>query len=162
MALRSKVICVKRLGWKRIAREFARLGWDIRDAEQEITTTYTHHYDLSSDGKELHVHTTQSDRVRVYISMVRDLNWYKAGHKIHVIDIFFSLFFFFRRITGFLAPLSSIPVIILALLGEGGSQTAYVFWVLFFSLAGSWLLLLILEIVFSFIGASILRAGEEE
>ena len=94
MAVRSKVICIKRFAWQRVAREFSRLGWDIVNAEQETSTTYTYHYDVYEDGTTIHTGTDKSSKVRIWLSMVRDRDWYVNGNKIIAIDIFFSIFFF--------------------------------------------------------------------
>lgn len=160
MAVRSKVICIKRFAWQRVAREFSRLGWDIVNAEQETSTTYTHHYDVYEDGTTIHTGTDKSSKVRIWLSMVRDRDWYVNGNKIIAIDIFFSIFFLLRRVMGALTPIAAIPFVILLLIGFGTTEVGQVFMALFFSFLGSWILLQILEFVFSVIGGNILAKGE--
>ncbi|MBR0295462.1 MAG: hypothetical protein IJQ67_06145 [Bacilli bacterium] len=161
MAAVSKVLVIKRFAWQMVAREHARLGWYITNAEQETTTTYTHHYDVYDDGSRVYTGTTQNSKVRIYLSMVRDLDWYVNGRRILPFDILFTICFYLRRVMGFITPLVFIPFIILLLIGSSGTDVGQTFTAIFFSCLGSWLFLLISEFIFSLIGGSILRKGEE-
>ena len=160
MALKIKVLCIKKLGWQSVANEFIRLGWHLDSAEQETTTTNTDHYDVYESGRREYTGTSTSTKVRVWLSMSRDRDWYVNGSKIVIIDILFSIVFLLRRIFAWLAPISSIPFIIIFLLGKAGDEEYNAFLVIFLVMIFSWLGLRILENVLSRIGKRILVKGE--
>ncbi|MBO4666587.1 MAG: hypothetical protein J5666_00465 [Bacilli bacterium] len=160
MATKIKVLCIRRLGWQSVANEFIRLGWHIGSAEEETTTTYTDHYNVYESGRREYTGTTTSSKVRIWLTMSRDRDWYVNGNKIIPIDILFSIVFLLRRIFAWLAPISSIPFIIVLLLGQAGNDEYKALWVLFLVVFFIWLGLRILESVLSHIGKRILLKGE--
>ena len=160
MARKVKVICIKRFLWKRVAREFSRLGWYITNAEEETTTTYTHHYDVYDDGTEVYTGTSSSSKVAIWLTMARDRDWYVNGFKIIPIDIFFTIFFYLRRLLGVILPVTGIIFLVVLLLGAYQQDSP--FTIIFLANLFSWIGLNLLEIIFSFIGGAILKKGEEK
>ena len=154
MATRYKTLYIKRFGWKRIAREFQRMGWKLNDAYEHTNTTYTDHYDVYEDGHREYTGTTTNTKISISLHMSRDLDWYENGHKIHVIDVFFSLFFVIRRLLGTIMPIN-IVIFIISLIAGGDFYNTY--FGIFFAILGSYLGFLLLEIIFSFIGKAILK-----
>ena len=75
MAKGIKVLCVKRFGWKRIAKNTQRFGWVLSDAEEETTVTETTTYEGKVVGDTLYVNprTNRSSKVRVWLSFYRNM-----------------------------------------------------------------------------------------
>ena len=161
MAVKIKVLCIKRFGWKSVANEHIRLGWHLSNAEEETTTTYTEHYDVYEDGHREYTGTTSSSKVRVWLTMSRDRDWYVNGNKIIPIDILFSIVFLFRRIFAWAAPVSLIPLVIVYLFAGPDGDTQETFLAIFLTCFFTWLGLRIIEIGLSHIGKRILLKGEE-
>lgn len=153
----TKVLCVRKIGWKRIARNTQRFGWYLDNAEQHTTTTETTTYEGSISGDTITVtpHTTRSSKVRVWLSFYRYSSEIPASVK--TVELFYNLFFLVRRIIGFLLPIALIPYIILFLLGQAlsdlGSLISMYWMIAFFS----WIALMIIEGILARVGHSLLR-----
>ena len=157
MALRYKTLTVKRLGWRRIANEFQRLGWRLDDAYEHTVTTETDHYDVYEDGHKEYTGTTTSRKISIILHFSRDLSWYINGNKIHAIDVFFSVFFYLRRILGAFMPVNIVIFLIALLVDSSKDSFSTLYMPYFITFIVLYFVFLILEIIFSYVGEGILK-----
>ena len=77
--IKSKVLCVKKLGWRRIAKNMTRFGWTLADAEQHTTTTEETTYTGEVANNKVYItpHTKSSTKVRVWLSFYRNSDNFK-------------------------------------------------------------------------------------
>ena len=143
--IQTKVLCVKKFGWQRIAKDRMCFGWELNNAEEHTETTSTVSYNVTEySGKyEITPEVTHSTKVRIWLSFLRDRDRFENLGSIALIELFYKLVFaVIAAIIGFLAGL------------EGGVHPI-VLW--FIGLTGAWLLGIVLEVVLARIAAAILR-----
>lgn len=157
MAVKHKVLRLKKLGWRRVADEFMRLGWVIDDAYEETKTKTTSYYDVYEDGTKEYTGSTTTTKITISLHMHRDLDSYTYGSKMRRIDILFSIAFWIRRILGTLMPFNIIAFIIMAAADGNDNNLFKVYMPIFISVIITYFLSLILEGVFSRVGFSILQ-----
>lgn len=159
----TKVLCVKKIGWKRIAKNFMRFGWDLDDAEQETTITKTTEYEITETPKGYHAkpHTNTSTKVRIWLTFTRRKSDFENLAAVRPLELFYNLFFYARRIVGFVLPILAIATFVLALLGgasttnDMGGYNTMVGWLL--AVFGIWVGLILLETILARIAGKILR-----
>ncbi|MDE6850685.1 MAG: hypothetical protein K2J54_05090 [Clostridia bacterium] len=153
MAKGIKVLCVKRFGWKRIAKNTQRFGWVLSDAEEETTVTETTTYEGKVVGDTLYVNprTNRSSKVRVWLSFYRNM-YIPAG--VRILEFFYNVFFLLRRILAFFLPLIAVGSLILMLTGGVDILLSLMLWI---ELAfGLWIAFIILEGILARIAYAVL------
>ena len=154
MAKSTKVLCVKRFGWKRIAKNTQRFGWILSDAEEETTVTETTTYEGNVVGDTLYINprTNRSSKVRVWLTFYRNI-YVPAG--VRVLEFFYSLIFLLRRILAFFLPIIGVCALIVFLMGHGDILLTYP--TIFILPLLLWLSFIILEGILARIARAILR-----
>lgn len=72
--IKTKVLRLKRFGWKRIAKNVQRFGWTMSDAEEETTTTTETSYTGEIVNNKVYItpHKTSHTSIVVWLSFFRD------------------------------------------------------------------------------------------
>lgn len=139
----TKSLCVRKIGWKRISRNTQRFGWVLNDAEEHTETTETTTYEGRVSGDTIHItpRTTRKTKVRIWLSFYRFRS--DIPGVVRTIEFFYNIFFFLRRVIGFLLPWALIPFVIVALVGGVDFVMTYgVYWEIAFFV---WLILMVIE-----------------
>ncbi len=162
MAVRYTGATVRKFGWRRVAKNFMRLGWRLTDAD-EVTTYNT---DITRttyqiDGKDyVNEEAKTTSKKRVELSFVRDSSWYTNLPAIFIFELLFTIIFNVRRIIGFFLPiLGGIALLIGAMGGSfkfGEFDNTTPFLIVFFIVI-IWMVLMLLESLTAFIASKILR-----
>lgn len=154
---KTKVLCVKRFGWKRIAKNTQRFGWILDSAEQETTVTEETTYEGSVVGDTVYINprTHRTSKVRVWLSFYRYSSDYKNLSSIFFLEALYNLFFFIRRILAFFLPIVSVVALVVAFSGGSDIVLKYGGWLAaaFFV----WLGMIIFEGILSRIARKILK-----
>ena len=157
----TKNLSVKKFGWKRIAKNTQRFGWVISDAVEhtEVTETTTYEATVYNDTIYVNPKTNRSSWVRVFLTFYR--NSYLIPASVKVIEFFYNIIFFLRRVLAFFVPIATVLVILFASMGGAnaidGGETIYMIgtgWVL---ISGFWLAFIILENILARIASGILK-----
>ncbi len=158
-----KVLCVKRFGWKRIARNTERFGWTLDEAEEETTTTHETTYEGEVVGDKIYVkpHTTTSTKVRVWLTFWRNKDDFKNLMAIRLLELVYNILFYIRRIVGFFLPVVGVlSIIVVAFSNSTGGhyddETTQLSMYLLAAFA-SWISLIICEGILSRIAGAILK-----
>lgn len=161
--IKTKVLCVKKLGWKRIARNTERFGWTLDEAEQETTTTHETTYEGKIIDNKVYVksHTNTSTTIRIWLSFWRNKDDFKNLTIIRPLELIYNIIFTIRRIIGFFMPIATILLIIGTLFlnatGSGYHDEMNRFFIILIVVFLIWLLLMICEGIFSRIAGAILK-----
>lgn len=162
---KTKHMCLRKFGWKRIAKNICRFGWTLRDAEENHETTVTHGYNVSEDDDYIYVNptTTTTTKVRIYLDFVRYPDDFKNLKSIILLEAFYNLIFVLRRFCGWILPFFTVVALVLPGLGGAGSGSdmdALYGWyggtVLF------WLVGFFLEGILARIASKVLKYKDEE
>ncbi len=156
--IQTKVLCVKKFGWQRIAKDRMCFGWELNNAEEHTETTSTVSYNVTEySGKyEITPEVTHSTKVRIWLSFLRDRDRFENLGSIALIELFYKLVFTVRRILSLILPVFAVIAAIIGFLaGLEGGVHPIVLW--FIGLTGAWLLGIVLEVVLARIAAAILR-----
>jgi len=161
--LQTKILCLKKLGWKRVAKNQMRFGWDLDDGEEETTTTTTTTYETTfyQDKAYTKKYEDTHSKIRILLYFVRNRDDYQNLFAILPLELIYNICFYVRRIIGFLLPPAFIFIMIAstATNGSGTNHTddfATVF--LWFSIAFvAWLILIAAEGILSRIAGRILK-----
>ena len=96
-----KVVQVNPWGWRRIAKNFCRFGWELSEAEKQ-TTTSTEHY-VDSDGN---VKEKKSSSSKVMLTFFRYPAKFNSGNllKIMPIEALYNICFLVRKIAAYVLP----------------------------------------------------------
>ncbi len=159
--VQTKVLVLKKFGWKRIAKNTQRFGWTLDDAteEEEITETHTWEgeYLPSSNKFRARERVDKSSKIRIWLTFYRYPSAFSNLGAIAPIEALYTLFFWVRRIVGFFLPLLTVAVFIVAAMGDGPELIESPFGPLYFSVFGVWIVLILLEGILSRIAAKILK-----
>lgn len=121
MAYETKYLVLKKFGWKRICQNTQKFGWILDDAYQHdettVTTTYTG--EVINDKIEIKENVNKSTKVRVHLSFYRDSSRYNNLNKIMLLEVFYNMIFFLRRILAFILPIMTAVAALIFLLGHG-------------------------------------------
>ena len=114
----TKVLCVKKLGWKRIAHNVERFGWTLGEAEEETETTITTSYEGRVSGDNIYIEekVSKSTKVRVWLSFHRYKSDFSNYYAVKPLEIIYNIAFLLRRILGFLLPIASVLLLITCLM----------------------------------------------
>ncbi len=159
-------LSVRKFGWKRVAKNFCRFGWETVGAEErtEITETPCHDH-KEYETQEAYViedvyYTKRETKVRVWLSFVRFPDRFANLGAIKPLELLFDLVFLVRRILGFLLPLAALAAAVMTVIeNAGGGEYQYAFPLIGGVLAGAfvWLLLNVAEVVIARIASRILK-----
>lgn len=124
MAIKDKFLSVKPWGSKRVVKLIRRFGWELYDATEntEITETTEYHTEIE-DGEIKETKTTSRSKYTTYdLHFVRDSSAFFNLPAIFLPELLFNVVFFFRRITGTLAPLAIAAFAIMVFLAGGDAD----------------------------------------
>lgn len=105
-----KVVQSKPWGWRRVAKNVCRFGWELNEAEKQTTTNVEHYYD--SDGRLKEKKTSNST---VIMSFTRYPAKFENLLKVAPIEAIYNLCFLVRKIAGYVFPVLAGLSIICAL-----------------------------------------------
>lgn len=160
MQIQEKTIAVKKLGWKRVCKNTQRFGWKLQDAVQEERTSVTTSYEGRVSGDHVYIdeHNSSTTKIIMHLFFYRNRDAFSNISSIFVLELIYNLVFLVRRIIGFLLPLLTIGVVLIAALGESEwlfKETNYgTLWGVAVLI---WLVLIITENVLSIVASKILR-----
>lgn len=159
MAYETKNLILKKFGWKRICKNTQMFGWILDDAYQHeettVTTTYTG--EIIDDKIEIKENTSSSTKITVHLSFYRDSSYYLNLNKIKILEFFYNLIFFFRRILAFFLPLMTAVAVIAFLLGQADFLLYSSFGEIWMLAIFTWIGLIITENVLARIAYSKLK-----
>lgn len=161
--MQTKTLTVRRFGWKRVANNMYRFGWDLADATQHTQTraktTYEGRINYSGNV-DITPHTSKSTKIRVILDFVRYDEYIPNLGSISVLEAFYNLIYFIRFIVGTFLPFSAIlfippfaPLLGSALFGSEHWNRIIGIPVILFIV---WIVGIFLEWLFSFISWKIL------
>lgn len=138
MAIQSKFLTLRPMGWQRICKNTQRFGWELTDAKEHTTTetktTYkeTHYY----DHVEVTPETTTTKKTRIHLAFMRDTDRFENFGAIQTLESIYCIVYFFRAIANFFTKVMWVLALIVAFIGEiggdyGGPIGTYAFVVLF-------------------------------
>lgn len=135
-----------------------RFGWALDDAVEHHETTVTTTYEGQVVGDTLYINERNDEKtkIRMHLEFHRDKNKFANLGAVTVLEVFYNIFFYLRRIIGFFLPILGIATILVAAL----LQDTELFEKFGMSLLIGflvWILLIILEGVFARIAGKILR-----
>ncbi len=160
MSVQTKNLVVKKFGWKRVCKNTQRFGWVLNDAVQHEETTVTTSYEGRVEGDKVYIdeHSSSSTKVTIHLSFYRNKDDYTNLPAIFPLELIYNIAFLARRIIGFLLPLLTIGVVLIAAIGQSDwlfEETNYgTLWGVAIAI---WLGLIILESIFAFIASKILK-----
>lgn len=152
-------VSIKKIGWRRVAKNFMRFGWDLTSAEQETTTTYDVKYEgkIINDKIEIQDKTEEHTKVRVNLSFYRRKTDYKNLAAVMPIELVYNICFYARRLIGFVLPFYGLILFIMMMAGmSGDAELLNTVGMPCLALLFVWAGLIILEGVFSRIAGKIL------
>lgn len=116
----TKYISVKKMGWKRIARNVQRFGWVLDDAEEEVIINRSRSYEgnVYDDKVYIKENVKEKRKVLIHLSFHRDGNDFENLNSISIIEIFYNIIYFIRKILAWILPIFSIVVFVIMLLGQ--------------------------------------------
>lgn len=159
----SKFLRIKRFGWKRIAKNIMKFGWEMYDATEHTTTTETHtlsaYVDYNNNVRVEDKVDTKSS-VRMELCFVRYKEKFVNLGAVKPLELLYNLIFLFRRIIGFFLPFGFLGLFACGvicnqtpdfenILGTIGIWVSVAFV--------SWTLFIILEQILSSIACKILK-----
>ena len=112
--VKTKVLRLKRFGWKRIAKNVQRFGWTMSDAEEETTTTTETSYTGEIVNNKVYItpHKTSRTSIVVWLSFFRDKDRFYNLYAIRPLELLYTVIFWIRRILGNLLPLATLVMFI--------------------------------------------------
>ncbi len=115
----TKTLRIKKLGWRRIAKNTQKFGWILDDAEEEVTIERSRSYEGRVYNDTLYVDEKVKEKKKVVmvLSFHRDTSEFANYRKISIIEVFYNIIFLIRRIIGIVLPILTIIVFIFALMG---------------------------------------------
>ena len=159
--VQTKVLCLKKFGWKRVANNTERFGWTLDDAteEEEVTETHTWEgeYNPSTNQYRARERVDRSSKVRIWLTFYRTPADFTNLIAISPIEMLYTICFWIRRIVGFILPLLTIALVVVASIGDGPELLETSFGPIYFSSLGIWVALILLEGIFARIAAKILK-----
>ncbi len=160
--LQLKTLCLKKLGWKRVAKNQMRFGWDLYDGEEETTTTTTTTYETTfyEDKAYTEEHKDVHSKTRIWLYFQRHRDNYQNLLAILPLEIIYNICFYVRRIIGFFLIPAFVIIIIASTVTSGSVMTEEESNIvsLWYSIAFfSWLILIAAENILSRIAGKILK-----
>lgn len=153
-----KSLIIKKLGWKRVAKNVMRFGWELDDAVEHHDTTVTTSYEGRVVGDTVYVdeHKDEKTKVRVHLDFHRDRSKFANLGAIFVFELFYNIFFYLRRLIGFCLPILLLGSLVVAMV-DAQSELGGNLGILLCSLFCAWLGLIALEGIFARIAHAILK-----
>lgn len=158
----SKVICVRKFGWKRVARNIESFGWKLGDAEEhtEISEKHEHTFTLTDTGVTHEHHVQRETKVRIWLSFFRHNDQFANLKAIKPLEILFNLVFLIRRIIGFLLSLMAAACFLLVIFENavgGNYEYSYPVVGVTFSALFVWIVLNFVEVLLAKIAQNKLK-----
>lgn len=154
----TKVVAVRKFGWKRIAKNFCRFGWHLSDAEEERVTTYETTYEASVYDDKVYVkpHTTSNTKITMWLSFWRNSNEFTNLGAIWPLELIYNIIFLVRKIVAFFLPFVTIIMFLGMMLNFVDPENSPLVkgWIIGFI---GWIVLIILEGILARIAAAILK-----
>lgn len=103
-----KRLILKRHGWKRIAKNTMKFGWELYDAKEHTTVTEETSYTgkVVDDTIYLDPHTKTYTSISIHLSFVRYKEKFSNLFAIFPLEILYKIVFTLRRILGSILPLA--------------------------------------------------------
>lgn len=159
--IQKKVLCLKKFGWKRVAKNTMRFGWELDDATQETEITEKHTWEREYNPNTRKITETErvekSSKIRIWLTFYRRPDAFTNLVAISPLEMLYTIFFWIRRIIGFILPLLTIAFVVVAALGDGEELLNTPFGPLYFSALGIWVGLILLESILAHIAAKLLK-----
>ena len=162
--MQYKRVSISKFGWKRVAKNFMRFGWDLDDATQVTTTTTNTEYEGRVVGDKVHItpHTTSSSKVHMELEFSRDRSEYSNLLAIFPLELVYNIVFLIRRLIGAILAIATPIFFVVMIFGgfmmEGETQEtlmlAYMIPIFV------WIVGMIIESLLAFIASKILRYEE--
>ncbi len=116
----TKTLRIKKLGWRRIAKNTQKFGWILDNAEQEVTIERERSYEGRVYNDKLYIDekVTERKKVVMVLSFHRDTSEFANYRQISIMEVFYNIIFLIRRIIGFFLPILTVIVLIIALIGS--------------------------------------------
>ena len=113
---KEKQLTLKKLGWKRIARNTERFGWFLKDATKhtEITETTTYEGHVSGDTIYINPKTHRTSKTRVWLTFYRSR---EVGAGVGFIEFLYNLAYYIRKISLFCMPFLWAATFVLLIIG---------------------------------------------
>lgn len=141
-----KDICVKKVGWRRIAKNTCKFGWLYLNP--------------NSDSNEIQEPWSKKGKTKVKLCFARSDAAKQAQPKaVRVLETFYNIVFLLRRIAAFLLPIMFFCGIIVTVIKfeDGGAETAAAF---IFSNFIVWIACIIIENILASIAAKKLKHNQ--
>lgn len=153
-----KQLTIKKLGWKRIAKNVQRFGWVLYDATEHTTITEETTYEGRISGDTLYINprTNRKSYTRVWLTFYRAL---VVSSNVKTLEFFYNVIYFLRKIFAFCLPILWIGTLIMWITAGTGNFAEYFYGFLRLAIgcSVSWILGIILEGVLSRIAGLALK-----
>lgn len=108
-----KKLVLRKLGWKRIARQVMRFGWILENAYEHTDRIVNEEYYLVFNENKFRVDkdTTVKDIVRMHLTFYRESGFTSYYKGVAILEFLYNITYFFKKIASFLA-LAALAVII--------------------------------------------------
>ena len=152
-----KVVQVNPWGWRRIAKNFCRFGWELSEAEKQ-TTTSTEHY-VDSDGN---IKEKKSSSSKVMLTFIRYPAKFNSNNllKAMPIEAIYNICFLVRKIAAWV-----LPILVAFCIGAFFFQAEAIFEELLLTpttIAGvAWVAMIAAETVLARVGEAILFGNDQ-
>lgn len=153
-----KTLIVKKFGWKRVAKNTMRFGWQMSDAEEHVTTTTETSYDGEIVGDKVYIneHVKRHTAVTVHMYFWRRKSDYKNMFAVSILELFYNIIFYIRRILGAILPFALAAIIFIYAFGGVSDELAPTISTAYMSALVIWIGAIIMEGVLSRIAGRIL------
>ncbi len=159
MGVQTKFLRINKFGWKRVAKNTMRFGWELDDAVQHDETTYNRSYTTTygTYGAYTKEHVDKRTKTRIHLTFYRYTDAFTNLFSVFFLELLYNLAFLVRRLIGWVLPLGGGILLFFALMGEGEeiAESAFGFYV--FTAFFLWVGLQVAEVILSLIAKAILR-----
>ena len=160
-----KSLSIPKFGWKRVAKNFMKFGWELNDATQVTTTTRTTEYSGEVRGDNIYItpHTTSSSKIHMELKLVRQRDRFSNLLAIAPLETIYNIIFLIRRLLGFLLKVAG-PVWLVGLLFGSSFMTddfRQTVMLAYMIPAFVWLFSMLIENILAFISSKILSLKSE-
>lgn len=151
---KTKHLTVRKIGWKRIAKNTQRFGWILDDAtiHTDITETTTYEGRVCGDTIYINPRTNRKSKTRVWLSFYRVIN---VGAGVATLEFFYNVIYILRKILAFCLPFLFVGGLVLFFLNCTEISLRAFYWATGFFFG--WIGCIIFEGVFSRIAGSVLK-----
>lgn len=158
-----KSLSLKRRGWKRVARNTTRFGWNLENAT-ELTTKYTTTtYEgkfVNDDTVEISPRDSVSYTTTIELTFSRDRDKIENMFLILMLEFWYKVFFVLRKFFGKFAIVAFVLVMISCSFLQNDTEMLYPIMLGCMSVIGIWLVMRFLENTFSAIAARVIKFTE--